>query len=121
MFALFAAATSTKSSPLTLYLMLGIGLIAYFAYFRPRSQKMKQQREAARAYELHDEVQTIGGIIGTVDAIDGDEVTLRTAGSTVLTMHKRAIAGRHHPAPPEVPGPVEPTADDANGAGESQA
>jgi preprotein translocase YajC subunit len=77
---LIAAASKSKSgSPVFLLVLLAVGVLFYFFFFRPQQAKAK----AARAnqggdIEVGDEVQTIGGVIGTVLEIHGDRYTLLT-------------------------------------------
>jgi preprotein translocase YajC subunit len=75
-----AAATKAKGgSPVFILVLLAVGVLFYFFFFRPQQAKAK----AARAnqggdIEVGDEVQTIGGVIGTVLEIHGDRYTLLT-------------------------------------------
>jgi len=77
------AATSTKktstSSLLPLILLVGIGVVAYFFFLKPQQRKAAAARQAKGGdIEVGDEVQTIGGVIGTVLEIHGDRYTLLT-------------------------------------------
>jgi len=71
--------TSTGSSATFLILLLGIAVIGYFFWLRPQQRKARQaQLDAKSGIEVGDDVQTIGGIIGTVLEIHGDRYTLLT-------------------------------------------
>jgi len=76
------AASSSKSTanPLLTFLpLVAIGLLAYFFFIRPQQRKSQAARQAQGAgIEVGDEVQTVGGIIGTVLEIHGDRYTLLT-------------------------------------------
>ncbi len=75
------AATSTKSSSplLTLLPLVAIGLLGYFFFIKPQQRKEKAARDAqGSGIEVGDEVQTVGGVIGTVLEIHGDRYTLLT-------------------------------------------
>ena len=75
------AATSTKSSSplLTLLPLVAIGLLGYFFFIKPQQRKAKAARDAqGSGIEVGDEVQTVGGVIGTVLEIHGDRYTLLT-------------------------------------------
>jgi preprotein translocase YajC subunit len=76
------AASSSKSStsPLvTLLPLLAIGVLGYFFFIRPQQRKAQAARaEQKSGIEVGDEVQTVGGIIGTVLEIHGDRYTLLT-------------------------------------------
>jgi preprotein translocase YajC subunit len=77
---LLAATSKSTSSPLlTLLPLVAIGVLGYFFFIRP------QQRKAQAAKQSHgseigvgDEVQTVGGVIGTVLEVHGDRYTLLT-------------------------------------------
>jgi len=76
------AASSSKSTanPLLTFLpLIAIGLLAYFFFIRPQQRKSQAARQAQGAgFEVGDEVQTVGGIIGTVLEVHGDRYTLLT-------------------------------------------
>jgi preprotein translocase subunit YajC len=76
------AATSSKSttSPLiTLLPLLAIGVLGYFFFIRPQQRKSQAARQQqSSGIEVGDEVQTVGGVIGTVLEIHGDRYTLLT-------------------------------------------
>ncbi len=75
------AATSSKSSSplLTLLPLLAIGALGYFFFIKPQQRKAKAARESqSSGIEIGDEVQTVGGVIGTVLEIHGDRYTLLT-------------------------------------------
>lgn len=77
------AATSTKSSSsnplITLLPLLAIGLLGYFFFIRPQQRKAQAARQAqGKEIEVGDEVQTVGGVIGTVLEVHGDRYTLLT-------------------------------------------
>jgi len=76
------AASSSKSSSaslLTFLPLILIGLLAYFFFIRPQQRKAQAPRAAqSSGIEIGDEVQTVGGIIGTVLEIHGDRYTLLT-------------------------------------------
>ncbi len=77
---LIAAASKSKSgSPYILPILLVVGIAFYFFFFRPQQAKAKAARaNQGSDIEVGDEVQTIGGVIGTVLEIHGDRYTLLT-------------------------------------------
>jgi preprotein translocase subunit YajC len=79
---LILAATSSKSSSsplLTLLPLLAIGLLGYFFFIRPQQRKAQAARQSqGKEIEVGDEVQTVGGVIGTVLEVHGDRYTLLT-------------------------------------------
>lgn len=67
-------------SPFGPYNLIFIGLmfvVMYLLLFRGPRKKQQQHRQMVQALAKNDRVRTIGGIIGTVVDIKGDEVTLK--------------------------------------------
>lgn len=58
---------------------LPIILLGYFLLIRPQQQEQRRRREMVEAVERNDRVETVGGIFGTVVAVDkeADTVVLR--------------------------------------------
>jgi preprotein translocase subunit YajC len=82
MFLVLHASTSSKkssSSLLTFLPLIAIVLLGYFFFIKPQQRKAAAARAgAASPFEVGDEVQTIGGVIGTILEIHGDRYTLLT-------------------------------------------
>jgi len=57
-------------------------VIMYFLLFRGPRKKQQQHKQMVQTLRKNDKVRTIGGIIGTVVDIKGDEVTLKVDEST---------------------------------------
>src|ERR1700735_953996 len=76
---LIAAKSSGGSSLITLLPLLAIGVLGYFFFIRPQQRKAQAARKSqGSGIEVGDEVQTVGGVIGTVLEIHGDRYTLLT-------------------------------------------
>jgi preprotein translocase YajC subunit len=76
---LAAASKSSSSGLLTLLPLVAIGLLGYFFFIRPQQRKAQAARQSqGSGYEVGDEVQTVGGVIGTVLEVHGDRYTLLT-------------------------------------------
>jgi len=74
-----ASKSSSSSGLLTLLPLLAIGVIGYFFFIRPQQRKAQAARQSqGSAFEVGDEVQTVGGVIGTVLEVHGDRYTLLT-------------------------------------------
>jgi preprotein translocase subunit YajC len=74
-----ATKAKTSSSPEFLILLAIIGIGGYFFFIKPQQRKAQAARAGAKSdLEVGDDVQTIGGIIGTVLEIHGDRYTLLT-------------------------------------------
>ena len=77
--ALLAASKSSTNPFLTLGPLLLIGVAGYFFFIRPQQRKAQAARQAqSSGIEVGDEVQTVGGVIGTVLEIHGERYTLLT-------------------------------------------
>jgi preprotein translocase YajC subunit len=75
------AATSTKksSSVLPLVILVVIAVAGYFLFLKPQQAKARAARATqGTGYAVGDEVQTIGGVVGTILEIHGDRYTLLT-------------------------------------------
>jgi preprotein translocase YajC subunit len=74
-----AATKKTSSSPLPLIILVVIAVAGYFFFLRPQQAKARAARSnVGKGYEVGDEVQTIGGVVGTILEIHGDRYTLLT-------------------------------------------
>jgi preprotein translocase subunit YajC len=73
------ATTKKSSSLLPLVFLAAIAVLGYFFFLKPQQRKAQAARsQAATGFEVGDEVQTIGGVIGTVLEVHGDRYTLLT-------------------------------------------
>ena len=78
-FVVAASSKSSSSSLLTLLPLVAIGLLGYFFFIRPQQRKAQAARQSqGSGFEVGDEVQTVGGVIGTVLEVHGDRYTLLT-------------------------------------------
>jgi preprotein translocase subunit YajC len=75
-----AKTTTTKSTSFVpILVLLVIGIAFYFFFFKPQQAKARAARATQGSdIEIGDEVQTIGGVIGTVLEIHGERYTLLT-------------------------------------------
>ena len=84
-----AAAQNPLISFLPLIVLFGI---FYFMLIRPQMKRAKEQRLMIGALNKGDEVLTTGGILGRVDAIADQFVTLEIASGVVVKLQKQAIS-----------------------------
>jgi preprotein translocase subunit YajC len=99
-----------SEAEITVVWIVGIGLMTWFLFIRPRRRMMTRQRALLGALSSGDQVVTVAGMYGTIVALDGDEVRLEIAPDVVIRVARRAIAARVGPPAPAVaeePGPVE--------------
>jgi preprotein translocase subunit YajC len=94
---------STTASPwLTIILWVAVmGALFYFLLIRPQRSRMKRHQALVSALEVGDEVQTVGGIIGTIEYMDDHTVVLQVEGGGRLRVVRRALADKMQPPPAE--------------------
>lgn len=87
------ATDDAAGSLLTLvFPLLLFGGLFYVALILPQRRRQRQMQNLRDSVEVGDQVRTIGGILGRVTSIDGDEATIDVGGGTVLSITVRAIA-----------------------------
>jgi preprotein translocase subunit YajC len=64
-------------SNMSFFIMALMFVMMYFILFRGPRKKQQQHKQMVQALAKNDKVRTIGGIIGTVVDVKGDEVTLK--------------------------------------------
>jgi preprotein translocase YajC subunit len=106
------AATKKSSSPLPLIILVVIAVAGYFFFLKPQQAKARAAKaNVGQGYEVGDEVQTIGGVVGTILEIHGDRYTLLTgsmgndgnldgAQPTRIVFVRQAIARKLEPVVP---------------------
>ena len=68
-------------------------LVIYFLLFRAPRKKQQEHKQMVQSLKKNDRVRTIGGIIGTVVDIKGDEITLKVdeSNNTKIKVTSNAI------------------------------
>jgi preprotein translocase subunit YajC len=66
----------------SLIFIILIFVVMYFLLFRGPRKRQQQQRQMVQSLRKNDRVRTIGGIMGTIVDIKGDEITLKIDEST---------------------------------------
>ena len=92
---LLATDETTDSSGSLLGLLLPLiifGGLFYVALILPQRRRQRQMQELRDSVAVGDQVRTIGGILGRVTRIEGDEAVIDVGGGTKLTITVRAIA-----------------------------
>jgi len=67
-------------------------VMMYFILFRAPRKKQQQHKQMVKNLEKNDKVRTIGGIIGTVVDIKGDEIVLKVDESNNTKIHVSSSA-----------------------------
>ena len=83
------ASPNALMSFLPLVILFGI---FYFMLIRPQMKRSKEQRTMISALAKGDEVLTNGGLLGRVEDIADQFVTLEIAPNTVVKLQKQAIS-----------------------------
>jgi preprotein translocase subunit YajC len=66
-------------------------VIFYFLLIRPQQKRQKQVRQMQADLQKGDAVVTIGGMHGSIHAIDEDTIVIQSGDSTKLTYDRSAI------------------------------
>ena len=75
-----------------LFPLLIFGGLFYVARLLPQRRRQRQMQQLRDSVGVGDQVRTIGGILGRVTRIDGEEATIDVGGGTLLNLTVRAIA-----------------------------
>jgi preprotein translocase subunit YajC len=87
----FADSTSSGGSLLAYLPLLVIGAALYFMLIRPQNKRRRDAMEMQRNIGAGDEVQTIGGLYGTVIEVDDESATIEAAPGVHLRFARPAI------------------------------
>ena len=88
-----ASVLAQQSGNVTFLISLALMVaIFYFLLIRPQQKRARQQRELVGSLAVGDEVVTIGGMFGTIQAMDDESVTLDVGSGTRVRFLKQAIA-----------------------------
>jgi preprotein translocase subunit YajC len=72
--------------------MVAIFAVFYFFLIRPQAKKQKEQTKFADQLEKGSEVITASGIVGKINKIEGNFVTLQVDTKTFIKVAKSAIS-----------------------------
>ncbi|SDY47344.1 preprotein translocase subunit YajC [Evansella caseinilytica] len=65
--------------------------IFYFLLIRPQQKRQRKIQEMHTALQKGDKIVTIGGIHGTIDAIDENRIVVDVSNGTKLTFDRQAV------------------------------
>jgi preprotein translocase subunit YajC len=89
----FAADQGSSGSSLLTFLPIILLFAAmYFLMIRPQSRRRREAQAMQSQLSPGDEVQTVGGLFGTVTAIDDEAVTIEASPGVHLRYTRGAIA-----------------------------
>ncbi|HET6874353.1 MAG TPA: preprotein translocase subunit YajC [Acidimicrobiales bacterium] len=90
-------------------------VLVYVALIRPQQARVRRQRELISSLTVGSEIQTIGGILGRIVALDDDVARVEVAPGLVIPFVRAAIA-RVVESPVEADLDLTGSADDATAA-----
>lgn len=90
---LFAQTTTEKTANPIVSLLPIILIFAamYFLMIRPQRNRQRQYMDLLRSLEVGDEVETVGGIFGTIRRLDDDNAWVEIAPGTTVRMTRAGI------------------------------
>jgi preprotein translocase subunit YajC len=94
MIAAFVAQQGGGNITFLLSLVLMVAVF-YFLLIRPQQRRARQQRDLVQSLSVGDEVVTIGGMFGRIEAIDDESVTLDVGSGTRIRFVKQAVARKY--------------------------
>jgi preprotein translocase subunit YajC len=74
-------------------ILLIVFVLMWLFMIRPQRARQRAQQEQLRNVSVGKEIVTTGGLIGTVEAVGDDELTLEIAPGTHVRVARRAVAG----------------------------
>lgn len=91
-FILLQAAGGANAGLINMAFIAAMIAIFYFFMIRPQSQKQKEQRTFMEDLKKGDDVVTASGILGRINKIDEDIVTLEVGTKTYIQVTRNAIS-----------------------------
>ena len=84
--------TTNNTNPIVSLLpILLLVVVFYFFMIRPQRNRMRQHQELLSALGLGDEVETIGGIYGTIRSMDDESYMLEVSPGTTVRVSRGAV------------------------------
>jgi preprotein translocase subunit YajC len=90
-FAQAAAPGPQNADLMSLLPLIAIFIVFYLLLIRPQTKRAKEQRLMIEALQKGDEVATSAGILGRVNKVSGNYVTLQIAENVQVTLQKSAV------------------------------
>jgi len=97
------AQESTGGGAGSLLIFLPLILLFYFFMIRPQRQRMKHHQEMVRAMQIGDEIETVGGMFGTIQRMSDEHIWVEVAPGTTIKMSRGAVRRRIVEQPPQAP------------------
>jgi preprotein translocase subunit YajC len=72
-------------------LLLILVAFMYFMVIRPQSKRVKEHRNLVTSLKVGDEVVTAGGILGRIEKMDENFISLNIAENTIIRVQKNSV------------------------------
>ena len=79
--------------PMIIFLVVIFALF-YFVMIRPQQKRQKEHQAMMQELQRGDKVMTAGGIYGTIDTVNEDNVVIKVEGGTTLRVARTSIVQR---------------------------
>jgi len=89
--ALAAQSTGNGSGATGLLIFVPLILVFYFFMIRPQRTRMRQHSELLQALDVGDEVETVGGIFGTIREVHEDAFSIEISPGTTVRVSRGAV------------------------------
>lgn len=83
----------TSILPMVAFLVIIFGLF-YFVMVRPQRRKQKEHETLVQELQKGDRVITAGGIYGTIDSINEDNIVIKVESGATIRVSRGSVAGR---------------------------
>jgi preprotein translocase subunit YajC len=97
-------------------------ILMYLLLIRPQQQRVRKQQAVLSSIDVGDEVVTVSGIVGRVEALEDDRVYIEVAPGVTIEMLRQALGRKIEPPVPtdehsddEFPFPEEGSRQDKDG------
>ncbi|MDQ2069335.1 preprotein translocase subunit YajC [Natronospira bacteriovora] len=88
----YAQDAAAEGNPWFSLVFMGLIIVLfYFLLIRPQTKRQKEHRQMVDALKEGDEVVTQGGILGRIDKVDEQFVTLNVGGGQKLQIQRHAV------------------------------
>ena len=74
-------------------------ILFYFLIIRPQQKRQKTQQQMLSALKRGDRVITIGGIYGTIEALDEKSLVIKTESGALLRLVRGGVAMKQEEEP----------------------
>jgi len=66
-------------------------VLFYFLIFRPQTQQQKKRKELLTSLRKGDKIRTISGVYGSIEKIEGDELTVQVADNVRIRLARFGV------------------------------